>query len=191
MRSKSDAELMGLVLAKHRPALEELYDRHVKLVYSFAMKATKEEQAARDIVQQVFTRLWTTSKGYDSEKGQFANWLITVTRNMAVDYLRRERKRQGTASLASADWEQLPAPQEKEPEAVLTRKFVREEIREAYSRLSESQIRLLERVYWEGYTLSEAALLGGEPLGTVKSRLHQSLKLLRSYLQKQREDSRC
>lgn len=44
MRNKSDAELMRMVMEKNRPALEELYDRYIKLVYSFAIKATKDEQ---------------------------------------------------------------------------------------------------------------------------------------------------
>lgn len=56
MQNKSDAELMRLIKEKHRPALEELYDRYIKLVYSFAFKSTKDQEKTRVIVQAVFTR---------------------------------------------------------------------------------------------------------------------------------------
>lgn len=186
MRAKSDAELMKLVMEKNRPALEELYDRYVKLVYSFAMKATRQEQLAREIVQLVFTRLWTTRSGYDPAKGQFVSWLLTVTRNLTVDQIRQERRRPVADELNADGWAELAASPEHEPEAVLARNLVREELQLAYSRLSERQIRLIEQVYWQGYTLNEAAQSTGEPIGTVKSRLHQSLKLLRKHLQEQK-----
>ena len=56
------------------------------------MKSMKEEQAAREIVQLVFTRLWTTEKGYDASKGAFVNWMITITRNITIDCLRKKRQ---------------------------------------------------------------------------------------------------
>ncbi|WP_438448359.1 RNA polymerase sigma factor [Gorillibacterium sp. sgz5001074] len=183
MKAMTDAELMKQVMEKHRPALEELYDRYVKLVYSFALKATRNEQMSRDIVQLVFTRLWTTKSGYDPAKGQFVSWLLTIVRNLTVDCIRRERRHAVPETADIGAWEELAASPDQEPEQVLSRTLVREELREAYSRLSDSQIRLIEQVYWQGYTLSEAAQSSGEPLGTVKSRLHQSLKLLRKYLQ--------
>lgn len=187
MHRKTDAELMRLILDKHRPALEELYDRYVKLVYSFAMKATRSELASREIVQQVYTRLWTTKSGYDPAKGRFVSWLLTVTRNITVDYMRRERNRNALHIMDRTEWEELPGHPGDEPEAALDRRYIREELREAYTKLSASQIRLIEQVYWQGYTLSEAAQSSGEPIGTIKSRLHQALKLLRQYLREQRE----
>ncbi|GIP40812.1 DNA-directed RNA polymerase sigma-70 factor [Paenibacillus sp. J31TS4] len=187
MRVQTDYELMELVMSKHRPALEELYDRHVKLVYSFAIKATRNEQLSREIVQLVFLRLWTTTKGYDPDKGLFVNWLLTITRNLTVDHLRKERRQRPAASLEWEQWELLTDAPEKGPEAQVTRKITREEIRKAYKFLSDSQIRLIEYVYWEGHTLSEVADLEQEPLGTIKSRLHQSLKLLRTNMQAHRE----
>ncbi|WJH34319.1 sigma-70 family RNA polymerase sigma factor [Paenibacillus aurantius] len=187
MRGKTDAELMELVRARHRPALEEVYDRYVRLVYSFALKSVKEEQGAREIVQGVFTRIWTTRKGYDPDKGQFVSWLLTVTRNMAIDHVRKEQRSSREVPLEAEEWERFEAPTDQGPEAVITRALTREEIRQAYRHLSSNQIRLLERVYWEGYTLSEVASEANEPLGTIKSRLHQTLKLLRQSIQKQRE----
>ncbi|MEH6996601.1 sigma-70 family RNA polymerase sigma factor, partial [Neobacillus drentensis] len=56
------------------------------------------------------------------------------------------------------------------------------EIQEAKNKLSQSQKRLIDLFYWRGYSLNEIAQMEDEPLGTVKNRLHQSLKKLRKYL---------
>jgi len=182
MLNLSDDELMRLVKRKERAALSVLYDRHASLVYSFAWKAVKEETAARDIVQSVFVRLWTTESGYDPAKGRFTGWLIAVTRNVAIDALRRRRRERGrSATLADDQWERIPDAKAS-PEEQLVRNSTQDQIRLAYRYLSEQQIRLLEQFYWRGYSLSELADMYGQPLGTVKNRLHQTLKILRRHL---------
>lgn len=186
MHKATDKELMDLIRNRDRSAFEQLYDRYVKLVYSFALKSAKNEQSAKDIVQLVFTRLWTTERSYDPAKGQFANWLITVTRNMTIDYIRKQRKHGAPVSIEPGEWANIPDDRST-PEEEINRKCVRELVREAYRQLSEQQIKLIDRLYWEGYTLSEIAEMNDEPLGTIKSRLHQTLKVLRKHMATQKE----
>ena len=188
MQNIADGELMRLIRERDRSAFEQLYDRYVKLVYSYALKSVQDEQAAKEIVQLVFMRIWTTEKGYSSDKGQFINWLITVTRNMTIDYVRKQRNHGAAVSIEPEQWGNIPDDHINSPEEKMNRKWVQEEIREAYRLLSENQIKLIEWVYWQGYTLSEIAKMNNEPLGTIKSRLHQSLKILRRYLTKREED---
>jgi RNA polymerase sigma factor (sigma-70 family) len=139
MRNRTDVELMQLVLDKHHPALEELYDRYVKLVFSFAMKSIREEQAAREIVQLVFTRLWTTTKGFDTNKGQFVNWIITITRNITIDYVRKQR-RHDVGIVGLQEWGDAAISEKDEPDSIYSRIWVRQQVRQAYSHLSESQV---------------------------------------------------
>jgi RNA polymerase sigma factor (sigma-70 family) len=183
MQNKSDAELMRAVLKKQREALEELYDRYIRLVYSFALKATKNEGQARMVVQLVFTRLWTTEKGYDESKGNFVSWILTITRNCMIDEVRREKKHQNQIQWSPERWEQLNDWDDKNnPESFVLNTEKKERIQGAFKWLSQSQVQLLQLLYWEGYSLSEIAELNKEPLGTIKSRLHQTLKLLRKHM---------
>ncbi|TVY09533.1 RNA polymerase sigma factor [Paenibacillus cremeus] len=188
MQQYSDEQLMLLIKNKKDDALHELYDRYAKLVYSFAMKSKRDPQFAGEIVQMVFTRLWTTERGYDASKGKFVNWLLTITRNLSIDLLRKERKQEalvpldpameaGTAEMASLSFE--------DP---LSRRLFKQQVEEAYRYLSDNQVKLIRLFYWEGYSLSEIAQMGGEPVGTVKSRLHQTLKLLRRHVTPWREE---
>lgn len=182
MQNKTDTELMLLIKEKHRPALEELYDRYIKLVYSFILKSTRDQEKTRVIVQLVFTRLWTTEYGYNPEKGQFVNWLLTITRNITIDYHRKEKRDNALISFQQEQLECIPDSSNNSPEDIVTRKHIRDQVQRAHQYLSKSQIQLIQSLYWEGYTLSEIAEMNKEPIGTIKSRLHQTLKILRNHL---------
>jgi RNA polymerase sigma-70 factor (ECF subfamily) len=173
---------MRRVKQKDRAALEELYDRYVKLVYAFARKSVADDQAVREIVQAVFVRLWTTEAEYRANSGKFVNWLLTITRNITIDHLRKKRQTQGELSSALPSVAAKMTAEGELPHDAAERGFAREKVRLACEHLSASQARLIERIYWQGYTLREAAEQSGEPLGTVKNRLHQALKILRRHL---------
>ncbi|HEU5141150.1 MAG TPA: sigma-70 family RNA polymerase sigma factor [Bacillales bacterium] len=182
MKGKTDHQLMRQIHRKHRPALEELYDRYANLIYSFALKTTKgNHEAAKDIVQLVFLRLWSTHSRFDPKKGELANWLITITRNISIDYIRKESLyRRHSDAYESAN----PLPDQKAADVLqlVAERYEARQIRHAQSQLTELQRRLITRLYWEGYTLKEIAELEKEPIGTVKNRLHQALKKLHHLL---------
>lgn len=181
MKSKSDEELIELIVQNHRPALEELYDRYVKLIYSFSIKITKgDTEKTKEIVQQVFLRLWTTKSTYNASQGQFVNWLLTITRNISIDLIRKEQKYKGTVQLDLEEWQQMQGLPADDVQKQVTRNLLKQQIQEAKRHLSEPQQRLINLLYWEGYSLSEIAELEQKPLGTIKSRLHQALKKLRN-----------
>lgn len=183
MRHLTDYELMQLIRERKQKALSVLYDRYGGLVYSFAMKALKEESAARDIVQAVFLRLWTTESGYHPEKGKFTSWLLTITRNLTIDDIRKKRRDAfGQVRMDFERFEELAAPSAESPEELIVRHSLRDQIRHACKHLSRPQQLLLEHFYWQGYSLNELALMYDQPLGTVKNRLHQTLKILRRHL---------
>ncbi|MGM0924704.1 MAG: RNA polymerase sigma factor [Bacillota bacterium] len=180
MKKKRDDELMILVNKKHRPALEELYDRYIKLVYSFAIKFTNgNKDKTIEIVQLVFLKLWTTKSSYDPSKGSFTNWLLTVTRNVCVDFIRKDSIYTQNNSQMDPNWSIDIA----DPNNEIEKRLDSSEVAKAKSKLNRSQKRLIDLLYWKGYSLTEIAKIENEPVGTVKSRLHQSLKQLKKYLE--------
>ncbi len=183
VKSKTDEELVSLIVQNHRPALEELYDRYVKLVYSFSFKmANGDSEKTKEIVQQVFLRLWTTKRTYNPSQGKFVNWLLTITRNIAIDIIRKEQKEHGNIQLDPQEWRQMKDQKTEDVPEQVSKNLLKKQIQEAKQHLSESQQRLIHLLYWEGYTLSEIAKIERTPLGTIKNRLHQSLKKLRNYM---------
>jgi RNA polymerase sigma-70 factor (ECF subfamily) len=186
MTTQTDGELMRELRLRRRDALEILYDRYARLVYSYAVRASGSDTLARETVQAVFTRLWTTKADYDASKGTYVSWLLTITRNISIDLLRRERRHARNVPLDQLQGRSGTDPRE-QPETDAIRKSERSEVSDAASKLTEAQRRVIDLLYWKGYTLREIADLGEEPLGTVKNRLHQALKTLRAQLSSLRE----
>lgn len=72
-------------------ALAYLYLRYRDNVYGFACSIVSDEHEAEDIVQQVFARMITAIRGYESRGIPFSAWLLRIARNLAYDHLRRHR----------------------------------------------------------------------------------------------------
>lgn len=179
MHTKEDEELFKLVKEKSHSALEELYDRYGKLVFSYAYKfSNKQVDMSKEITQLVFLRLWTTESHYTSSKGKFINWLLTITRNICLDYVKKEQRHKLQSE--GSEVEQIADTTNRIDEHVEA-----QSIHNAKQRLTEKQRRLIDLLYWKGCTLQEISKIEQEPLGTVKSRLHQSLKQLRLNLERE------
>ncbi len=100
-----------------------------------------------------------------------------------MDLLRKQRRHtDGQVPYLPEELESIP-DNGTSPEARAERESLKEQIRSTYRYLSKPQIELLEHFYWQGYSLKELAAHYKEPLGTVKNRLHQALKILRRHLQ--------
>ena len=74
-------------------AFEVLYDRYARLVFSTAYRVVEDSYAAEDVVQDVFVRLWRHPERYVADRGRFLGWMLTVTRNRAIDEVRSRRRR--------------------------------------------------------------------------------------------------
>jgi len=162
-----------MVKLKNRNALEELYDRYGRLVYSYAYKFSNNQiEMSKEITQLVYLRLWTTQSHYTASKGKFINWLLTITRNICLDYVKKERRHKFMSDDTTIEY--IADPKNKIDEHIDAQL-----IQNAKLKLTEKQRRLIDLLYWKGCTLQEIAKIEQEPIGTVKSRLHQSLKQLR------------
>src|SRR5947209_18988046 len=72
-----------------RAAIRFLYLRYAGNVYGYARSIVRNDHDAEDVVQQVFTRMLTAILSYEQRSVPFSAWLLRITHNMAIDYLRR------------------------------------------------------------------------------------------------------
>jgi RNA polymerase sigma-70 factor (ECF subfamily) len=72
-----------------RAAIRFLYLRYAGNVYGYARSIVRNDHDAEDVVQQVFTRMLTAIQSYEQRSVPFSAWLLRITHNMAIDYLRR------------------------------------------------------------------------------------------------------
>jgi len=177
-----DAALAQRLLQRDVRAFEELYDRHSRLVYGLVLRILQQASTAEEVVQDVFLQLWRNASLYDSSRGPFLPWLLTLARNRALDHLRLKSERQRRRENQS---EELP-PAVVSPlnfEAKLDEQRRAARVRELMSALQPQQKRAIELAYFEGLSHSEIAAKLEEPLGTVKSWIRNGLLKLKEGLQ--------
>ena len=178
----SDAALMARVLHRDSRALELLYDRYSRLVYSLVLRIAQQPASAEEIVQDVFLQIWRNAKRYQAARGPLGPWLFTVARNRALDFLRLKREKQRRRE-DPEDFSILPAAvASPDPEGALDQARRGEQVRAQMGSLPEAQRRAIELAFFEGMTHSEISAAMGEPLGTVKSWIRGGLLRLREVL---------
>lgn len=161
-------------------AFQALYERYGNLVYSTCVRVIRDGHAAEDLVQEIFLRIWRKPEQYVAQKGRFSTWLISVTRNRAVDEVRSRgrRYRHETASPEEQERE-LPATEKYDPSLTSELTDQRRLIVAALSGLPGEQRQAIEMAYFGGLTQQEIAERLGEPLGTVKTRIRLGMQKLR------------
>ncbi len=175
----SDAELVARLAGGDRSAFGALYDRYSRPAYSLAKRICVDPELAEDVVQEAFLALWRAPSRFDSSRGGFGTWLMTVVHHRAVDTVRRENtQRRRTVPLTDELSERSGSPARGSDHEALAG-VVSAEVREALTRLPEDQRQVIALAYLGGYTQTEVATLTGVPLGTVKSRTFAAIRRLR------------
>src|SRR5512145_89063 len=87
-----ETDLLEKVKTGDPAALSRLYDSYSAIVYSFAERILKDAVSAESVVQDVFLTVWRKAEQFSPERGSLCTWLLTLTRNKAIDVLRRSAK---------------------------------------------------------------------------------------------------
>ncbi len=180
----SDQELIELVREHHdQAAMASLYDRYSRPVFSLAFRVLREQRAAEDVVQDVFLGFWRRPFSYVDDRGSFGPWILRVTRNRAIDVLRRRvRERSpGAGEDAMLFEERIIDPEPELGEQIWTHAVARR-VRAAVKQLSDAQREVIELAYFGGMTQSEMSDHLDVPLGTVKTRVRTALRRLNEIL---------
>ncbi len=183
-----DASLIRLIAHQRSEALGVLYDRYGRLVYSVALNVIGNAETTEEIVQDVFTRVWEKASTYDADQAKLSTWLISITRNRAIDELRRNRVRPEQFNVAWEEAIEIKDPRDPGPEAATETLFKQKSVREAIAALPADPRQALALAYFKGLSQSEIAEVLGEPLGTVKTRIRLAMQKLRQVLSTQMID---
>ena len=174
----ADEELISLVENDDAEAFAVLYDRHSRSAYSLAYRMMGQRQAAEDLIQEVFLRVWRSTGSYRAERGSVRTWILSIVHHRGVDLLRSSASRRRTQDKVEASAE-MAQPSEAFSET--WRNAQRDEVRQALETLPSEQLKVLELAYFSGYTHVEIAELLDLPLGTVKGRMRLGLNKIKNY----------
>ncbi|MPZ23351.1 MAG: sigma-70 family RNA polymerase sigma factor [Dehalococcoidia bacterium] len=188
----SDADLMAGMRERDVRAFETLFQRYSDLVFSTCLRVLADPALAEDMVQEIFIRVWRRPEAFDAERGKFVTWLLSVSRNRAVDEIRsRGRRRRHELGNVIAV-EETPSGRESEnPLASAELASEREAILEALSTLPAEQRTAIELAYFKGLTQQEIATSLKQPLGTIKTRVRLGMQKLRQFMHQREERGRA
>lgn len=144
--------------------------RHQARVFGLAVTMVGDPAVAEEIAQEAFTRAWRHAESYDARRGKVSTWLLTITRNLAIDHLRAHRTEPlDPGAIQHAEEALWMSAGSRSAEEV-------GEIREALADVPAEQRRALLLAALFGYTAREISTIEEIPLGTAKTRIRTAMQ---------------
>jgi RNA polymerase sigma-70 factor, ECF subfamily len=169
--NEREEELMIAYQNGDDDALEGIYTLLKPSLYSFIFRYTRDEQLSIDIVQDTFVKLQQYKLSYHPQKGKVKSYLFQIAYRLMITKLNRRKKWRSLLPFLT------PTPTE---EISHSDKMT---IRQAIANLPESHRAVILLFYYHDMPQEEIAKILDIPKGTVKSRLHNSMKRLKEELE--------
>jgi RNA polymerase sigma factor (sigma-70 family) len=174
-------ELNRLLLQTGRSdqkAFAELYKRTSSKLFGVCLRMLHDRGEAEEVLQETYTTVWRRAASFDAAKASAITWLITLSRNKAIDRLRQHREEllDDPSRLDEAVDEQ-PTPA---TDAETSQEYRR--LQRCLDELEPQQRDSVREAFFTGATYNELATRCMVPLGTMKSWIRRSLMQLRTCL---------
>lgn len=172
------AKLIEKFQQKDAKAFESLYAMYNDSIFGVIHTIVKNEDIATEILQDVFVKAWNKSASYNASKGRFFTWLLNIARNAAIDKTRSKSFRNAQQNL-DVDFFvhsiETNDSLEQQTNAIGIKKYV--------SKLAEKCKKIIDYIYFKGYTQKETSEALEIPLGTIKTRNRNCISELRKMLE--------
>lgn len=183
---QADLALAAELAAGNIQALETLYERYARPIFSLALRILGNEADAEEVMQDVLERVWRYSGSFDAQRGRFGSWVLGMTHHVAIDAVRKRSRRPQAVDAEASELMLGLISDPNQPD--MTDQAIQHEqagqVRDALRSLPEAQQQAIELAFFRGLSHLEIAATTGEPLGTVKTRIRRGMERLRTVLSK-------
>lgn len=170
-----ESELVALLKNKEKKGFDYLYANYSTALFGIINRIITDEDDAKDVMQDVFVKIWNNIDSYSPQKGRFFTWMLNLSRNLAIDKLRSANYKYHNKNL-SID-ENIVNHFDKNQAYSENVNLIG--LRKVVGTLKTEYRELIELAYFSGFTQVEISEKLGIPLGTVKTRLRSAIKELR------------
>lgn len=175
-------EIIRLLQSGDKQGISLAYKIYGNSLLGLIFKVVQSKEASEEVLQDTFVKIWKYAAQYDASKGRLFTWFANIARNTAIDKVRsagfqRDQKTDSISSFVSKD-----------KLATSEMKIVDSGLKEVIDSLDEKYRKLIELVYFQGYSQREIEKEFDIPLGTIKTRLRTAIGELRSKLSKDYAD---
>jgi RNA polymerase sigma-70 factor (ECF subfamily) len=173
----SDESLLAGMASRDADAATAFVRRYQARVFGLALTIVGSRTVAEDVAQEAFVRAWRHAESYDPRKGRVPAWLLTITRNLAIDAVRMR------GELPTDPFLLMGSLVSREGDTESSMDYDdRENLRRALLALPPEQARAIALSVFYGLTGKEIAAVEEIPLGTAKTRIRRGLGKLREVL---------
>jgi len=190
LASPSDADVVAKAKKGDHDAFRILVDRYQERAYRLALRVLRDEESARDVVQDAFLKVYRSLDRFEG-RSSFYTWLYRVVMNLCLDHKRRDRsppnveredETAGGVDPGAPDAANELYQERETPAGSLERAQLREVVARAIEQLPEDARQTLVLREIEGLSYAEIATCLDVPKGTVMSRLHHARRKVREIL---------
>lgn len=171
MYSISEEFLVKGLQSKNSKAFTHLYDSFAPALLGNISRLVHGPADAEDVLQIVFIKIWSHAHQYQPSKGRLFTWMINISRNASIDYLRHQQ-------INPHEYGTKQVPDAVQKSCAINRSMTRMDIRNMIKTLPPKDRGLLELVM-AGFTCKEIGKLLNLPESTVKTRLRAAYKKCR------------
>jgi RNA polymerase sigma factor (sigma-70 family) len=180
-----EGKIISAALAGDQRAYAKLVDKHRSAIFHIINRIVRNDEVARDLVQETFMKAFSSLASYRSEY-RFSTWLYKIAANSSIDHLRKKRiqalsldrpmeTEDGSVGMDIPDYSY-------DPERELVKKQQRFSIEEAIESLPDKYREVIIYRHKDDKSYDEIADLLGIPVGTVKARIFRARELLKKKL---------
>lgn len=170
----TEEQLIQLISARNTEAFSYLYDSYSAALYGTIIKITGDEENAADVLQDVFIKIWQNFNSYDSSYGKLYTWMLNIARNTALEIKR---------SKAATNRSEISNNENKvnEVDNLTSEPNIKDNlgVRELLQKLKPEHSRLIDMVFFKGYSHEAISRDMNMPPGTVKTKIRSSINQLR------------
>jgi RNA polymerase sigma-70 factor, ECF subfamily len=159
--------LVSSIAAGDQLALQALYERTHRMVFTLTVRITNNRQTAEELTLDVFHDVWRRASTYDSAGGSVVGWIMNQARSRAIDRLRFEQRKKRVNHTGDNP---LRVAATSDPHEASDLKEQGRLLRRALTVLTPAEREVIETAFFSDLTYDEVASRLNQPLGTVKTR---------------------
>jgi RNA polymerase sigma factor (sigma-70 family) len=170
------SELIIQLKTKSPAAFSELYDSYSAALYGVTCRMVRDRDVAKELLQDAFVKIWEHFDKYDPVKGTLFTWMLNITSNTCKDYFRSKRYHYQTL-VSGNGLDQVDVTYS------MAHVTYQDDSRDLYQLTQNLELKykeVIDLVYIFGYSQEEVSKMLNIPLGTVKTRSRNALKILRN-----------
>ena len=167
---------LGRIATRDRAALHQVYIMTSAKLFGICLRISADRDAAEDILQDVYIKVWNRADRFDAERASPITWLCAIARNSAIDWRRASRRPVSVPEGAAAQIEDTAPLADRviERDQDIARVFL------CLDELEERQRTSIRAAFLDGFTYAELAERMSVPLGTMKSCVRRGLQQLKA-----------